>query len=125
MMLAMRGANRTSIALGYLTFWLICASASGGDDVLAITISNNTSNNLLVTVYDQNTTPSQRVLSTTEIYGNASIPVSISPDGSGKGHLSWTAMTADQDMRQCGHGDQSGLNDGDTVNVQTDSDCGG
>lgn len=121
----MRGAKRTTIALGYLTFCLICSSASGGDDVLTINLANNTSDNLLVTVYDQNTTPAQRVLSTTEIYGNASIPVSISPDGSGKGHLSWTAMTVDHDMRQCGHNDNSGLNDGDTVNVQTDGDCGG
>jgi hypothetical protein len=121
----MRPANRTTNALGYLTFWLISSTASGGDDVLTITITNNSSDNLLVTVYDQNTTPAQRVLSTTPIYGNASIPVSISPDGTGKGHLSWTAMTADHDMRQCGHSDSSGLNDGDTVNVQADSDCGG
>jgi hypothetical protein len=41
------------------------------------------------------------------------------------GHLSWTAMTIDHDMRQCGHNDKAGLNDGDIVNVQADSDCGG
>jgi hypothetical protein len=121
----MRALNRPTIALGCLTSWLICSSASGGDDVLTITINNNTSDNLLVTVYDQNTSPAQRVLSTTAIYGNASIPVSISPDGSGMGHLSWTAMTIDHDMRRCGHNDKGGLNDGDTVNVQADSDCGG
>jgi hypothetical protein len=121
----MRTANRPTIALGCLACWLICSSASGGDDVLTITINNNTSDNLLVTVYDQNTRPAQRVLSTTPIYGNASLTVSISPDGSGMGHLSWTAMTIDHDMRQCGHNDKAGLNDGDIVNVQADSDCGG
>ena len=121
----MRALNRPTIALGYLTFWLLCSSASGGDDVLTITINNNTSDNLLVTVYDQNTNPAQRVLASTAIYGNASIPVAISPDGSGMGHLSWTAMTIDPDMRRCGHNDKAGLNDGDTVNVQADSDCGG
>jgi hypothetical protein len=121
----MRTANRPTIALGYLASWLICASASGGDDVLTVTINNNTSDNLLVTVYDQNTSPAQRVLSTTPIYGNASLSVSISPDGSGMGHLSWTAMTIDHDMRQCGHNDKAGLNDGDVVNVQADGDCGG
>jgi hypothetical protein len=120
----MRTLNRPTIALGFLTFWLICSSASGGDDILTITIYNNTSDNLLVTVYDQNTSPAQRVLSTTAIYGNASLPVSISPDGSGMGHLSWTAMTIDHDMRKCGHNDKSGLNDGDIVNVHADSDCG-
>jgi hypothetical protein len=121
----MRALNRPTIALGCLTFWLICSSASGGGDVLTITINNNTSDNLLVTVYDQNRNPAQRVLSSTAIYGNASIPVAISPDGSGMGHLSWTAMTIDPDMRRCGHNDKAGLNDGDTVNVQADSDCGG
>ena|ERR1700722_6991685 len=121
----MRTANRPTIALGYLASWLICSSASGGDDVLTVTINNNTSDNLLVTVYDQNTSPAQRVLSTTPIYGNASLTVSISPDGSGMGHLSWTAMTIDHDMRQCGHNDKAGLNDGDVVNVQADGDCGG
>jgi hypothetical protein len=120
-----RALNRPTIALSSLTFWLICSSASVGDDILTITINNNTSDNLLVTVYDQNTSPAQRVLSTTPIYGNASIAVAISPDGAGKGHLSWTAMTIDHDMRQCGHNDKAGLNDGDIVNVQADSDCGG
>jgi hypothetical protein len=28
-------------------------------------------------------------------------------------------------MRSCGHDDKAGLNDGDTVNVQADNDCGG
>jgi len=121
----MRALIRPMIALGSLTFWLICSSASGGDDVLTITINNNTSDNLLVTVYDQNTRPAQQVLSSTAIYGNASMTVSISPDGSGMGHLSWTAMTIDHDMRQCGHNDKAGMSDGDTVNVRADSDCGG
>ncbi len=107
-----------------LALWL-CSSAVGGDDVLMITVNNDSSDNLLVTVYDQNTSPPQRVLSTTAIYSNASISVSISPDGTGMGHLSWTAMTMDRDMRRCGHGDKSNLNDGDTVNVHADSDCGG
>src|SRR5271156_5265576 len=111
----MRALNRPTVALGYLTFWLICSSASGEDDVLTITINNNTSDNLLVTVYDQNTRPAQQVLSTTAIYGNASVSVAISPDGSGTGHVSWTAMTIDHDMRQCGHNDRAGLNDGDIV----------
>jgi hypothetical protein len=101
------------------------SSARGGDDVLTITIDNNSSDNLLVTVYDQNTTPPQRVLSTTEIYGSASISVSISPDASGMGHLSWNAMTMDHDMRRCGHNDKPNLSDGDTVNVHADNDCGG
>jgi hypothetical protein len=120
----MRAFNQLTIAFACLLVGLSCSSAFGGDDVLSITIFNNTSDNLLVTVWDQNTTPPQRILSTTPIYGNASLSVSISPDGSGVGHLSWTAMTVDHDMRRCGHNDKSNLSDGDTVNVSANGDCG-
>lgn len=119
----MQALNRRAAALGFLTLSLSCVCAYGGNDVFAITINNDSSDNLLVTVYDQNTSPPQRVLSTTPLYGGASLSVSISPDGAGKGHLSWTAMTMDPDMRSCGHNDKSNLNDGDTVNVHADGDC--
>jgi hypothetical protein len=94
----------------------------GGDGLLII-VNNDSSDNLLVTVYDQSTTPPQRVVSRTPIYGNTSISVSITRDSGGHGHLSWTAMTIDHDMRKCGHSDKTNLNDGDTVNVYADDDC--
>jgi hypothetical protein len=50
--------------------------------------------------------------------------VTITPDDSGAGHLSWTATTGGRDSRRCGRRDKPNLNDGDTVNVYTDSDCG-
>jgi hypothetical protein len=93
------------------------------DDGLSITITNDTSDSLLVSVYDQGTSPPQVVLSDRAIYGNASVSVSISADSSGHGHLSWTAMTADRDMRRCGRNDKPNLNDGDTVNVHADDSC--
>jgi hypothetical protein len=88
-----------------------------------LTISNNTSNNLLVTVYDMGTSPRQQVLSSRLINGNGSITVSVTQDTSGRGHVWWTAMNLDRDMRQCGHDDKADLNDGDTVNVFVDGDC--
>ncbi len=48
---------------------------------------------------------------------------SIAADSSGHGHLSWTAITIDQDKRVCGHNDKANLNDGDAVNVHADGDC--
>jgi hypothetical protein len=116
--------NRLTMALAYLLFSLGSAAVFGGDSLM-ITINNDSSDNLLVTVYDQTTNPPQLVLSRNAIYGNASISVSITTDSSGQGHLSWTAMTADHDMRMCGHNDRPNLNDGDTVNVHADNDCGG
>jgi hypothetical protein len=120
----MRTSSRRAFAFGSLTCLLTWGSSVFGvTDVLSISIANNSPTHLFVTVYDQNTNPPQLVLSTTVIDGNASIPVSISPDRSGMGHLSWTVMTVGPDMRRCGQDDKSELRNGDTVNVQTDSAC--
>ncbi len=97
--------------------------AALGDDGLMITINNDTSDNLLVTAYDRSTNPPQQVLSGRAIYGNASFVVSISADQAGQGSLSWTAVTADRDMRKCGHQTERGLNAGDTVRVRADGEC--
>ncbi len=120
----MRSFNRLMIALGCLLFCLSNASAIGGGEGLTITLSNDTSDNIYVTAYDLNASPPQMVLSNRPIYGSASITLTITPDGSGQGHLSWSARTIDRDMHMCGHNDKPNLNDGDTVNVHANSDCG-
>jgi hypothetical protein len=120
----MRAFNELTKALVRLLLSLGSAPVFGGDGLM-ITINNDSSDSLLVTVYDQNRSPPQLVLSGNAIYGNASILVSIAPDSSGQGHLSWTAMTVDHDMRMCGHNDKPNLIDGDTVNVHADGDCTG
>jgi hypothetical protein len=114
-------------AFDRIIFALACLSLSipvalGGDGLM-ITINNDGADSLFVTVYDRSSSPPQKVLSHTAIYGNASISVSIAADRTGHGHLSWTAMTIDHDMRRCGHKEKSGLNDGDTVNVHADGEC--
>ncbi len=79
---------------------------------------------MLVTVYDLNTDPAQKILASQVINGFATVSVSVTADDSGHGHLSWSATTVDRDMRQCGHRDKPDLNDGDTVHVSADDDCG-
>jgi hypothetical protein len=118
--------SRRAAALAYLLLSLGCLSVFGqeGGGVM-LTISNDTSDNLLVTIYDLGSSPRQQILSNRPIYGNASITVSITEDTSGKGHLWWAAMSLDRDMRKCGHDDKANLNDGDTVNVYADGDCAG
>jgi hypothetical protein len=118
----MRAFHR--LRLGCLLF-LIASTAVHGGGGLTVNVSNDGTNNLYVTVIDLNNTPPQTVVSGQSINGNASIAVSVAPDGSGLGHVKWTAITVDRDMRTCGHGEKSGLNDGDTVHVSADSDCGG
>jgi len=119
----MRSLHRLTVPL-YLLVGFGGGLAVAGDGLM-ITINNDTSDNIYVTAYDQNTSPPQLVLSRTPIYGSASLTVSITPDNSGHGHLSWTAITVDPDMHMCGHKDKPNLNDGDTVNVHADADCGG
>jgi hypothetical protein len=111
---------------GILTAILLSLASAPvfGDGGLLITLNNDSSDSILVTVVDQSLAPPRMAVSRTPIYGNASITVSIAADSSGHGHLSWTAMTADRDQRMCGHNDKADLNDGDTVNVHADSDCG-
>jgi hypothetical protein len=118
----MKSFNQASIAFAY--FLLALASdAAFAQDAFMITLRNDTTDNLLVTVYDQSTSQSQLVISRRPLYGNASISVLVGEDGSGKGHLYWSAMSLDSDMRMCGHHDNPNLNDGDTVNVYADGDC--
>jgi hypothetical protein len=120
----MRAFHRMSITLCYLFLALSSTSAVGGEGLM-VTISNDSSENIYVTAYDRNTNPPQMVLSSRPIYSSASIPVTLTADASGRGHLSWTATTIDRDMHMCGHNDKPNLNDGDTVSVHADSDCGG
>jgi hypothetical protein len=118
----MRTFNRLTITLACVLFGLGSVPAVGQQGLM-ITIANDSSDNIYVTAYDRNA--NQMVLSSRPIYGSASLTVSITADASGQGHLSWTATTIDRDMHLCGRNDKSNLNDGDTVNVHADSDCGG
>jgi hypothetical protein len=101
---------------------LTSATAFGGDGI-NVTINNNTTKELRVTVYDLNTSPAVRVVSSQTINGFASITVTITADNSGQGHLSWAATTVGPSMRMCGHEERRHLNDGDTVNVHAGSEC--
>jgi hypothetical protein len=102
---------------------LVSAQSFAGD--VTITLNNGTTNSLLVTVYDMNVQPPLKILSSALINDNASITVSITLDASGQGKVAWTATTVDRDMRACGSGHKSNLNDGDSVDVNTDYDCSG
>jgi hypothetical protein len=118
----MRTPLRLMIALLYV---LCCARGTAvlAGDGLTITLNNDSSDNILVTAYDQSGTPPRKILAGTAVYGSASITVVIAANSHGRGHLSWTAVSADPDMRMCGRGDNAHLNDGDTVTVHADGDC--
>ena len=117
----MRACNRSTVTL--ISVLLFLGSTWAFGDGLTITINNNTTKDLLVTVYDLNTNPVQRVLASATISGFASVPLTITADGSGQGHLSWTATSGDRNMRTCGHHDRPHLNNSDTVHVYANSEC--
>jgi hypothetical protein len=119
---AMGTFNRLTLTVVHVLLLLICASAFG-DEAVTITIDNNTTKSLLVTVYDLNTRPAQRVLSSATINSFASVTVMIAADDSGQGHLSWTATSGNRNMRTCGHRDKPGLDNGDKVHVYANSEC--
>jgi hypothetical protein len=110
------------ILFAYAASVLAGASVFAGSG-LTVRINNDSTDTILVNVYDLNANGSQRVLSSEVINGNASMTVSIAADDQGHGHVSWKARTPDNDMRMCGSGDSGHLNDGDTVTVHTDTQC--
>jgi hypothetical protein len=68
----MRAFNRRFAALAYLLLSLGSLSVFGQEGGVMLTISNDTSDNLLVSIYDLGTSTRRQILSNRPIYGNAS-----------------------------------------------------
>jgi len=92
-------------------------------DTVPIRVTNDGTDAIIVSLYDMNTNPRGKLLSHQTINGFASIPIAVSPDADGNGHVYWRAVTADRDMRQCGRKDKPGLAKDATVHVYAKSDC--
>jgi hypothetical protein len=116
---------RTALILTCLPLLLMSAVAVGGLNGVDVTIANDGTEDVVVTVYDTSTQPSAVVLAHERINGFTRIPISLSTDESGRGNLAWTAVTADPSSRRCGHATRDGLTDSTSINVQADSECGG
>jgi hypothetical protein len=104
---------------------LLCLAncAAMASDKVAITIANNDTDDVQVTVYDMNTKPQSKLLSRQKISGFAAIPLSITADANGAGHVRWTAVTTDPQLHKCGRKDREGLADGAAVHVYAKSVC--
>src|ERR1700677_5042025 len=108
--------------LGGLLF-LLNTNAALGSDGISVTIMNDTSNSVVVTVIDMNANPEQASVSNETIYGFASLSISIAPDSNGYGHVRWSASSGDASSRTCGQKERNGLSDNDVVHVHADSNC--
>jgi hypothetical protein len=107
-----------------LPLLLVSATAIGGLNGVDVTIANDGTEDVVVTVYDTSTQPNSIVLSHERINGFTKIPVSLAADETGRGNLAWTAVTVDPNSRKCGHANTVGLSDSASVNVRADSECG-
>jgi hypothetical protein len=106
---------------------LACLSTSSpparADGTVSITIANDNTDDILVTVYDMNTRPHAKVLDGQRISGFASVPISITAGAGGTGHVYWRATNLDPDNPRCGQRDKAGLANGASVHASAHSQC--
>lgn len=100
----------------------LVGTALGGEGV-DVKITNDGTEDIVVTVYDMNTNPERVVLTNERINGFTSVPVSLVADATGKANLSWTATSTDAVFPKCGHAKTAVGNDGSVI-VHADSSCG-
>jgi hypothetical protein len=112
------------LLLSCLPLLLISTTAVGGLNGVDVTITNDGTEDVLVTVYDMSTRPQSVVMSHERINGFTRIPVSLAADETGRGNIAWTAVSVDQTSRKCGHASTSGLIDSASVPVHVDAECG-
>ena len=92
-------------------------------DTVSITIANDNTDDILVTVYDMNTSPHAKVLDGQRISGFASVSTLVTAGDGGTGHVYWRATNLDPNTPRCGHRDKTGIANGDSVHVSAHSQC--
>ncbi len=102
---------------------LVSAAAMGGLNGVDVVITNDGTEDMLVTVYDTSTHPSSVLMSAERINGFTRIPVSVTADETGRGNIEWRAVSVDAQSRKCGHAANTGLTDSTSVQVRADSEC--
>lgn len=112
---------RSAVIAALLLTW--AGARAMADDRVPITITNNGTDDIIVTVRDMNTSPPTKILSQQRINGFASVPVAVIADAAGNGHVSWRAYTTDPSMRKCGRKNKAGLASGASVHVYAKSQC--
>jgi hypothetical protein len=118
----MRKLGKPAVILGFL-LTLLAGATAVADDMVSIRISNDGTDDILVTVYDMNAEPPGAVIVRQRINGFAWIPVSVVAGRAGFGHVQWTATSAAAGVHLCGQHDTRGLGNDEAVSVFADSPC--
>jgi hypothetical protein len=116
----MRSHMKAALILSCLPVFL-AGTARGGEGV-DVKITNDGTEDIVVTVYDMSGDPGRMVLANARINGFSSVPISVVGDASGQAHLQWTATSTDPTFPKCGHAHTIVGNAG-SVNVHVDSSC--
>jgi hypothetical protein len=116
----MRSRTKALLILSCLPL-LMAGTALGGEGV-DVKITNDGTQDIVVTVYDTSTSPRRVVITNARMNGFTSLPVSLNADATGKANLSWTAISTDGDFRKCGRDDTVVANSA-SVSVHADSSC--
>jgi hypothetical protein len=93
------------------------------NDGVPITIVNDGTSDIIVTVYDLNASPRRVVVPGERIGSFSSIPINVTPGNDGTGHVAWTANSVDPDSHLCGHANREGLQISASVHVHADVTC--
>jgi hypothetical protein len=117
----MRAKFKPAIILGCLPLFMAGPALSG--EGVQVKITNDGTQDIVVTVYDMNVQPRKIVLQNARINGFTSVPISAVGDETGRANLSWTATSTDATSRKCGHDNTLGLGNDAAVSVHADSSC--
>jgi hypothetical protein len=115
----MRRNLKAALILGCLP---LVGTALGGEGV-QVKITNDGTQDIVVTVYDMNATPQRPVLQNARINGFTSATINAIGDATGRANLSWTATSTDSNSPKCGHADTTGIGNDSAVSVHADSSC--
>lgn len=112
-----------SLCIATMPLALLLATPALSANGVSLNITNDGTDDIDVTVYDTTLGPKAVVLAHARINGFTTVPLSVAADDTGRGNISWTAVTADKNDRKCGHADNVGLGDSTAVKVRADSNC--
>ena len=117
----MRRQTKVALILSCLPLLFFQGRARGGEGV-EVKITNDSTEDIMVTVYDMSTNPGRVVLANARINGFTSIPIALTADADGRANVAWTATSTDPVFPKCGHAN-SAVGKDDSVNVSADSAC--
>lgn len=115
--------RRTINAGLILAMTLFTTGMALGGEGIQVNITNDGTQDIVVTVYDMNAKPRAVLLQNARINGFTSVPVSAIADATGRANLSWTATSADSTSTKCGHDNTPGLRNDSAIHVHADSSC--